>query len=146
MLGQLRENQHAMIQYLPQLAIESPVPPQALETPKRPTLPKQPRTLDLDKLHDKQSQQTYDLPSANEFLQMSNQRLEILYDKVTKIQKSVGGRKSATKSDEKRESLDKDSDTLKKYNKILDTTLTTNLSKTIGNGFGQQRKRNAYKL
>ena len=146
MLSQLKENQHAMIQYLPQLAIESPEPPPALETPKRPTQPMQPRPLDLDKLYDEQFQQTYDLPSANEFLQMSNQRLEILYDKVTKIQKSVGGKKSKTTSDEKRGSLDKDLDTLKKYKKILDTTLTTNLSKTIGNGFGQQRKRNAYKL
>ena len=94
MLSQLKENQHAMIQYLPQLAIESPKPPPALETPKRPTEPKQPRTLDLDKLYDKQFQQTYDLPSSNEFLQMSNQRLEILYDKVTKIHKSVGGKKA----------------------------------------------------
>ena len=117
MLSQLKENQHAMIQYLPQLAIESPEPPPALETPKQPTQPMQPRTLDLDKLYDEQFQQTYDLPSANEFLQMSNQRLEILYDKVTKIQKSVGGKKSKTTSDEKRESLDKDLDTLKNIKK-----------------------------
>ena len=117
MLGQLRENQHAMIQYLPQLAIESPESPPAFETPKRPTQPTQPRPLYLDELHDNKFQQTYDLPSANEFLQMSKQRLEILYDKVTKIQKSVGGRKSAAKSDEKRESLDKDLDTLKNYKK-----------------------------
>ena len=42
MLGQLRENQLALMHYQPQLAIESPEPPPALETPKR---PKQPLTL-----------------------------------------------------------------------------------------------------
>ena len=34
MLGQLRENQLALMHYQPQLAIESPEPPPALETPK----------------------------------------------------------------------------------------------------------------
>ena len=67
MLGQLRENQNAMIQYLPQLAIESPEPPPALETPKRPTQPKQPITLNFDKRFDTKFQSDYDLPSTNEF-------------------------------------------------------------------------------
>ena len=37
MLGQLRENQLALMLAQPQLAIESPEPPPALETPTRPT-------------------------------------------------------------------------------------------------------------
>ena len=40
MLGQLRENQLAMMHYLPQLAIGPPESLAALETPKRPTQPK----------------------------------------------------------------------------------------------------------
>ena len=47
MLGQLRENQLALMLAQPQLAIESPEPPPALETPKRPTQPKQPITLNF---------------------------------------------------------------------------------------------------
>ena len=146
MLGQLRENQNAMIQYLPQLAIESPESPPALETPKRPTQPKQPITLNFDKRFDSEFQSDYGLPSANKFLNMTKEELETLTQKVTKLQKSVGGKKSAAKSDdEKRRSYDKELDKLKEYKKILDATMSTDLSKTIGNGINQQRKRNVYK-
>ena len=67
MLGQLRENQLALMLAQPQLAIESPEPPTALETPKRPTQPKQPITLNFDKRFDTEFQSDYDLPSTNEF-------------------------------------------------------------------------------
>ena len=147
MLGQLRENQHAMIQYLPQFAIESPESPPALETPKRPTQPKQPITLNFDKRFDPEFLRTYDLPSANEFPNITNDKLEIINHQVTKAQKSVGGHKSAAKSVEKRNKLDEDLATLKKYKKTLDATMSTDLSEIIGNGIkGFQRKRNAYKL
>ena len=141
MLGQLRENQNAMIQYLPQLAIESPESPPALETPKRPI------TLNFDKRFDPEFLNTYGLPSANEFPNMAKDKLEMITQKVTTAQKSVGGRKSAAKSVEKRNKLDEDLTTLKKYKKILDATMSTDLSEIIGNGIkGFQRKRNAYKL
>ena len=97
MLGQLRENKHAMIQYLPQFAIESPEPPPVLETPKRPTQPKQPITLNFDKRFDPEFLRTYDLPSANEFPNIAKHELELINQQVTKAQKSVGGRKSAAK-------------------------------------------------
>ena len=146
MLGQLRENQHAMIQYLPQLAIESPEPPTALETPKRPTQPKLPITLNFDKRFDPEFLRTYSLPSANEFPNIAKDELEMINQKVTKAQKSVGGRKRAAKSVE-RDRLDEDLATLKKYKKILDATMSTDLTEIIGNGvIGFQRKRNAYKL
>ena len=70
----------------------------------------------------------------------------MINQKVIKAQKSVGGRKSAAKSVEKRDRLDEDLATLKKYKKILDATMSTDLSEIIGNGFSHQRKRNAYKL
>ena len=146
MLGQLRENQNAMIQYLPQLAIESPEPLPALETPKRPTQPKQPITLNFDKRFDPEFLRTYGLPSANEFPNIAKDKLEMINHQVTTAQKSVGGRKSAAKSVEKRNKLDEDLATLKKYKKILDATMSTDLSEIIGNGINQQRKRNAYKL
>ena len=140
MLDQLRENQHAMIQYLPKLAIESPEPPPALETPK------QPITLDFDKRFDPEFLRTYDLPSANEFPKIAKDKLEKITHKVTKAQKSVGGRKRAAKSVE-RNKLDEDLAKLKEYKKILDATMSTDLSEIIGNGIkGFQRKRNAYKL
>ena len=146
MLGQLRENQHAMIQYLPQLAIESPEPPPVLVTPKRPTQPKQPITLNFDKRFDPEFQSDYDLPSTNEFPNMTKDKLETITQKVTKAQKSVGGRKRAAKSVE-RDKLDEDLAKLKEYKKILDATMSTDLSEIIGNGMiGFQRKRIAYKL
>ena len=145
MLGQLRENQLAMIQYLPQLAIESPEPPPALETPKRATQPKQPITLNFDKRFDPEFQSDYDLPSTNEFPNMTKDKLETITHKVTKAQKSVGGRKRAAISVE-RNKLDEDLAKLKEYKKILDAAMSTDLSEIIGNGFGHQRKRNAYKL
>ena len=86
MLGQLRENQHAMIQYLPQFAIESPESPPALETPKRPTQPKQPITLNFDKRFDPEFLRTYDLPSANEFPNITKDKLEMINPQVTKAQ------------------------------------------------------------
>ena len=52
LLGQLRENQLALMYYQPQLAIESPEPPPGHETPKRPTQPKQPITLNFAKRFD----------------------------------------------------------------------------------------------
>ena len=71
----------------------------------------------------------------------------MINQKVTKAQKSVDGRKSAAKSVEKRNKLDEDLATLKKYKKILDATMSTDLSEIIRNGIkGFQRKRNAYKL
>ena len=147
MLSQLKENQDAMIQYLPQLAIESPEPPPALETPKRQTQPKQPITLNFDKRFDPEFPRTYDLPSANEFPNVTKDKLEMITQKVTKAQKSVGGRKSAAKSVEKRDRLDEELATLEKYKKILDATMSTDLSEIIVNGMiGFQRKRNAYKL
>ena len=191
MLGQLRENQNAMIQYLPQLAIRPPeslpslaAPPGSLvlefEVPKfkpeflakyrlpnpsyllnepqedleslstrvgqqsrsitndadanqlgdygntikahihqlsrksQPTISgyhnpvKTPRTYDVDKLYDKQCQNTYDLPSANEFQFMAKDKLEMISQKVTTAQKSVGGRKRAAKSTEQVVKLDED--------------------------------------
>ena len=119
MLSQLKENQHAMIQYLPQLAIESPEPPPALETPKRPTQPKQPITLNFGKRFDTKFQSDYDLPSTNEFPNMTKDKLEMITQKVTKAQKSVGGRKSAAKSTEKRDKLDEDLAKLKEYKKNI---------------------------
>ena len=117
MLSQLKESQHAMIQYLPKLAIESPEPPPALETPKRPTQPKQPITLNFDKRFDPEFLRTYGLPSANEFPNIAKDELEMINQKVTKAQKSVGGPKSAAKSVKKMERLDEDLATLKKYKK-----------------------------
>ena len=84
MLGQLRENQLALMHYQPQLAIESPEPPPALETPKRPKHPKQPITLNFDKRFDTQFQSEYDLPSTNEFPNMAKVELEMITQKVTK--------------------------------------------------------------
>ena len=139
LIDQLRENQMAMIQHIPQLAIESP----SLETIKK---PKQPITLDYDKRFDPEFLRTYGLPSANDFSQMSTDDLEAINQQVTKAQKSVGGRKSAAKSFERRNKLDEDLVTLKKYKKILDASMSTGLSEIIGNGMRQQRKRNAYKL
>ena len=127
MFGQLRESHNAMIQYLPQLAIESPESPPALETSKRPTQPKQPITLNFDKRFDQEFLNTYGLSSANEFPNMAKDELEMINQKVTKAQKSVGGRKSAAKSVEKRNKLDEDLATLKKYKKILDATMSTDL-------------------
>ena len=146
MLGQRRENQLALMLAQPQLAIESPEPPTAPETPKRPTHPKQPITLNFDKRFDPEFLRTYGLPSANEFPNVAKDELEMINQKVTKAQKSVGGRKSAAKSVERRDRLDEDLATLKKYKKILDAAMSTDLSEIIGNGLGYQRKRNAYKL
>ena len=146
MLGQLRENQLALMLAQPQRAIESPGPPPGLETPKRPTQPKQPITFNFDKRLDTKFQCDYDLPGTNEFPNMTKDKLETITQKVTKVQKSVGGRKSVAKSTEKRDKLDEDLAKLKEYKKILDATMSTNLSEIIGNGFGHQRKRNAYKL
>ena len=140
MLGQLRENQLEMIQYLPQLAIESPEPPPALETPKRPTQPKQPITLNFDKRFDPEFQSDYDLPNTNEFQNMTKNKLETITQKVTKAQKSVGGRKRAARSVE-RDKYDEDLAKLKEYKKVLDATMSTDLSEIIGNGMiGFQRK------
>ena len=51
------------------------------------------------------------------------------------------------KSVEERNKLDEDLATLKKYKKILDATMSTDLSEIIGNGIkGFQGRRNAYKL
>ena len=65
MLGQLRENQLALMHYQPQLAIESPEPPPALETPKR---PKQPITLPFNEEYTpefRDKYKKYDVPSAD---------------------------------------------------------------------------------
>ena len=115
MLGQLRENQLALMHSQPQLAIESPEPPPGLEAPKRPTQPKQPITLNFDKRFDTKFQSDYDLSSTNEFPNMTKDKLETITQKVTKAQKSVGGRKSAAKSTEKRDKLDGDLAKLKEY-------------------------------
>ena len=95
---------------------------------------------------DTKFQNAYDLPSTNEFSNMTRDILEMVTQKVTKAQKSVGGRKSAAKSTEKRDKLDGDLAKLKEYKKILDAKMSTDLSEIIGNGFGHQRKRNAYRL
>ena len=146
MIDQLRANQLALMHSQPQLAIESPEPPPGLETPKRPKHPKQPITLNFDKRFDTEFQSAYGLPSTNEYPNMTKDELEVINQKVTKAQKSVGGRKSAAKSTEKRDKLDEDLAKLKEYKKILDAKMSNNLSEIIGNGFGHQRKRNAYKL
>ena len=143
MIDQLRANQLALMHSQPQLAIESPEPPTAPETPRH---PKQPTTLNFDKKYDTEFLRTYGLPSANEFPNMAKDELEMINQKVTKAQKSVGGRKSAAKSVEKRDRLDRDLAKLKECKKILDATMSTDLSEIIGNGFGHQGKRNAYKL
>ena len=77
---------------------------------------------------------------------MTKDKLETITQKVTKAQKSVGGKKSKTTSTEKRDKIDEDLAKLKEYKKTLDATISTNLTEIIGNGFGYQRKRNAYKL
>ena len=74
---------------------------------------------------------------------MTKDKLEMITQEVTKAQKSVGGHKSAAKSVEKRDKLDGDLAKLKEYKKILDATMSTDLSEIIANGFGHQRKRNA---
>ena len=146
MIDQLRANQLALMLAQPQLAIESPEPPPGLETPKRPTHPKQPITLNFDKRFDTKFQSEYDLPSTIEFPNMTKDKLETITQKVTKAEKCVGGRKSAAKSTEERDKLDGDLAKLKEYTKILDAKMSTDLTEIIGNGFGHQRKRNAYKL
>ena len=90
MIDQLRANQLALMHAQPQLAIESPEPPTAPETPKRPRQPKQPITLNFDKRFDTKFQSDYDLPSTNEFPNMTKDKLETITQKVTKAQKSVG--------------------------------------------------------
>ena len=149
MLGQLRENPLVLIHYQPQLAIESPEPPPALETlkrPKRPKHPKQPIALNFDKRFDTEFQSAYGLPSANEFPNMAKDELEMTNQKVTKAHKSVGVRKCAAKSTVNRDKLDRDLAKLTEYKKILDATKSTDLSEILGNGFCHQRIRNAYKL
>ena len=76
---------------------------------------------------------------------MTKDKLETITQIVTKAEKSVGGRKRAAKSVE-RDKFDEDLAKLNKYKKILDTTMSTDLSEIVGNGFSHQRKRNAYKL
>ena len=71
----------------------------------------------------------------------------MINQKVTKAQKSVGGRKSTAKCTEKRDKLHGDFAKLKGHKQtILDATMSTDLSEIIGNGFADQRKRNTYKL
>ena len=145
----MRENQLALMLAQPQLAIESAEQPPALETPKRPKRPmqlKQPTTLNFDKRFDTKLQSDYDLPSTNEFPNMIKDELEMITQNITKALKSVGGRKSAAKSTDKGDKLDEFLAKLKEYKKILDATMSTDLSEIIGNGFGQQIKRKAYKL
>ena len=77
---------------------------------------------------------------------MAKDELELINQNVTKAQKSVGGRKSAARSVERKDNLDGDLAKLKEFRKILDTTMSTDLSEIIGNRFGHQRKINAYKL
>ena len=84
MLGQLGENQLELMHSQPQLAIESPEPPPALETPKRPMQPKQPITLNFYKRFDTKFQSDYDLPSTKEFPNMTKDKLEMITQKVTK--------------------------------------------------------------
>ena len=103
MIDQLRANQLALMHSQPQLAIESPEPSTAPETPKRPRHPKQPITLNFDQRCDTKFQSDYDLPSTNEFPNMTKDKLKTIAQKVTKAQISVGGRKSAAKSTEKRD-------------------------------------------
>ena len=81
MLGQLRESQLALMLAQPQLAIESP---------KRPTQPKQPITLDFDKRFDPEFLRTYGLPSANEIPNVAKDELEMINQKVT-IEKNMFG-------------------------------------------------------
>ena len=92
----------ALMHAQPQLAIESPESPLEFETPKRPT------TLNFYKKYDTEFLNTHGLPSANEFPKMTKDELEMITQKVTKAQKSVGGRKGAAKSTEKRDKLDGD--------------------------------------
>ena len=75
------------------------------ETPKRPKYPKQPITFNFDKRFDTKFQSDYDLPSTNEFPNMTKHELEMITQKVTYAQKYVGGRKSAAKSTEKKVNL-----------------------------------------
>ena len=73
MLGQLRENQLALMLAQPQLAIESTEPPPALETPKRPRHPKQSITLLFNEGYTPEfwdKYKEYDLPIADEIMNM----------------------------------------------------------------------------
>ena len=90
MLGQLRENQLALMLAQPKLAIESPEPPPALETPKQQSHLKQPLTLNFDKRFDTKFQSDYDLLSTNEFPNMTKDKLETITQKVATAQKFVG--------------------------------------------------------
>ena len=144
MLGQLRENQLVLMLAHPQLAIESPESESqpALWTPMRSRRPRQPTT-NFDKKYDTEFLRTYGLPSANEFPNMAKDELELINQNVTKTQKSVGGRKSSARTVEVKDNLDGYLAKLKEYKKILDATMSTELSEIIGNGFGHQRKINA---
>ena len=95
MLGQLRENQLALMHYQPQLAIESPEPPLALETPKRPKQPKQPITLNFHKIFDTEFQSAYGLPSTETFSIMAKDELESIKQKMTTAQNLSVEEKSA---------------------------------------------------
>ena len=117
MLGQLSENQQALMHSQSQLAVESPEPPTAPETPKRPMQPKQPIKLNFDKRFDTKFQSDYDLPSTNEYPNMTKDKLETITQKATKAQKSVGGKESKTTSTAKRDKLDEDLAKLKEYKK-----------------------------
>ena len=137
MINQLRENQHAMMQHLPQLAIEDP---------ERANQIKKPITLDFEKRFDTEFLSTYGLPSVNELPNIAKEDYETITQKVTKAQNSIGGRKSKTTDTEKRNKLDEDLTKLKEYKKILDAIKSTEIKEIIGEGVGQQRKRAAYKV
>ena len=64
-------------------------------------------------------QSYYGLPSTNEFPNMTKDKLETITQKVTKAQKSVGGRKRAAKSTEQVVKLDEDLAILKEYTKNI---------------------------
>ena len=241
MLSQLRENQHAMIQYLPQLAIESPpksfsslaAPPRSsppeFEVPEfnplflakyrlpnpsyllnepqnvlesyekgvaqhhrsavedaqqhggisnadaeqlaiyqqtitaiisqlnkksQPTIsgyhnplktPKQ-TIYKLNNVFDEKFQQKFNLPSTNEFENMTNDDLQNIIKKATRAQKSVGGKKSGAKSDEQRERYDEYLKLLEDYKGTINLMMSKDFRKMAGNGINQQRKRNAYKM
>ena len=97
------------------------------------------------KIYTPEFQEEHKLPSVHDFREMTKDALEIIKQKVTGAQKSVGGRKSAAKSTEKGEQLDGDSTILGSYKDLLYATKSNNLSEITGNGFVGQRKRNAYK-
>ena len=90
--------------------------------------------------------QEFNLPSLDKIPIMSDDEYNDMRKKTTRVQKSLGGQKSAAKSAEEREIISKKLHLVKDYKATAELTRSKNIQKMAGNGINQQRKRNAYKL